>query len=161
MEEGATQDTPQTVSWTASEYIAHHKSTKWYVLLGIATLIVASLLWLLNRDIVSPMVAVMGAAVIAIYGSKPPRALHYELDSQGLIVEDKQLLFHDYRSFSVATQGAFSMIILMPLHRFVMPSEIYYAPEDEATIVAIISKQLPLEQHRRDLIDRLMHRIHF
>jgi hypothetical protein len=49
----------------------------------------------------------------------------------------------------------------MPLKRFATLTTVYYAPEDEDKIVNLLSKHLPLEEHKLDAVDHLMQRIRF
>ena len=105
---------------------------------------------------------IIGAAfLLGIYGGHKPRELQYGLDARGLTVGEKRHGYDEFRSFSVLPEGAFSSIVFMPLKRFALTTTIYYAPEDEDRIVAMLSDYLPLEDRDHDAIDRLMHRIHF
>jgi hypothetical protein len=155
------QEESQGISWTASEYIAHHKSSKWYISLGVTAVVLAILVWLLTKDEISAGVVVVGAAVLGAYGSRPPQELPYTLDQENLSIGPKSYRLQDYRSFSVDDQQAFSSVNLVPLKRFAPGLTIYYAPEDETAIIDILASVLPMEPHVPDMIDRLMHRIRF
>ncbi|MDL2341576.1 MAG: hypothetical protein QFB87_00660 [Patescibacteria group bacterium] len=149
------------ITWTASEYIAHHKSTKWYAMLGLVAVIIAALVWLMTKDTISALVVIVGAAVLGGYGSRPPRELTYQLDTNFLTIGDKNYDLDTFRSFTVDDQQAFASVNLMPLKRFAPALSIYFAPDDEAAIVDLLSLRLPLEQHHDDPIDRLMRKIRF
>ncbi len=150
-----------TVNWTASEYIAHHKSPGWYVAFGLVALIGAFLLWLFTKDLISPGVVLFGAIILGVYGGRQPRQQQFQLDQSGLTIGTKYYPYDDFRSFSVIAEGAFSSIMFMPLKRFAAPVSIYYAPQDEAAIIALLGDRLPSEEHSHDPIDRLMDRIRF
>jgi hypothetical protein len=51
--------------------------------------------------------------------------------------------------------------MLLPMQRFMPAISIYYAPEDEEKIFAMLSERLPLEVHTKDMLERFMGRIHF
>lgn len=149
------------ISWTASEYIAHHKSTKWYVMLGLGALFLAAIIWLLTKDEISAAVVIVGAAFLGVYGARPPRELQYQLSPEALVIGQKSYNLNEFRSFTVDDQQAFANINLMPLKRFGAALTIYFDPADEDAIISILSSRLPMEDHQSDPIDKLMHRIRF
>jgi hypothetical protein len=150
-----------SISWTASEFIAHSKSASWYVLLMGVAAVAAAIVWLLTKDTVSAAVVVVGAALLAVYGARQPRQLEYRLDQQALSIGTRTYNYHQFRSFSIVPEGAFNSIVFMPLKRFAPLITIYYAPEDEDKIVSLLADRLPMEERKKDAIDRLMWRIRF
>lgn len=153
-------DTP-LISWTASEFIAHAKSFGWYAVLGLAAAVFAALIYLLTKDFVSVGVVLVAALLLGIYAGHQPRQLEYRLDGRSLTIGKKRFGYHQFRSFSVLPEGGVSSIVFMPMKRFAVPITIYYPPEDEDKIVALLADRLPLEEGGHDAIDRLMHRIRF
>lgn len=151
----------EAVTWTASEYIAHEKSAGWYVQLAAVALLISAAVYWLTHDSISAGVVIIGALFLAIYGGRQPRQLTYRLDAGGLIIGSKRFAFTEFRSFAVADEGAFSSIVLMPLKRFAPLTTIYYAPQDEDKILAVLEAHLPLEEHKPDPVDKLMRRIRF
>lgn len=154
-------DGGDSITWTAGEFIAHQKSLVWYVALLGAAVVVAGIIYLITKDVISSGVIIVGAIVLAVYGAREPRQLEYRLDRRGLSIGDRQHAYNEFRSFAVVPEGAFNSIVLMPLKRFSLLTTIYYSPEDEEKIVAILAARLPLEQRKKDVIDRLMWRIRF
>lgn len=150
-----------SITWTASEFISHHKSPLWYFALMLAAVILALIIWLLTKDKITAGVFVVAGLVLSIFASKKPRELEYQVDKDGLRIADKHYPFEKFRSFAVVHQGAFSSLVFLPLRRFSMITTAYYDPQDEAKIMAIVSSYLPLEERRRDLIDDFMWRIRF
>lgn len=151
----------EPVAWTASEFVHHDKNASWYTILGAVSLVIAAGVYLLTRDVVSALVVLVAAFTLGFYGARRPRQLEYQLDSSGLSVGNKHFRYGEFKSFSVAKEGAFSSIILMPLKRFSQVTTLYLAPENEAEIIDILSGTLPFEDHKRDAVDKLMHKIRF
>ena len=149
------------LSWTASEFMTHDKSAGWYVLLLLGAGLFAAAVYLLTKDVVSTGVVVVAAIILAVYGSHQPQEQQYTLDAQGIGIGSKRYDYDMYKSFAVASEGAFSSLVFMPLKRFAVPLTIYYAPEDEERIIALLSDRLPMEKHRLDAIDHLMRRLRF
>jgi hypothetical protein len=151
----------QEITWTASEFIAHDKSAGWYAGLVMAAIVVGALIFLITHDWLSLAVVIVAALLFGVYGSHQPRQLEYRLDQQGLDIGPKHYGYDQFRSFSVMPEGAFSSIVFMPLKRFSPLISIYYAPEDEDRIVALLAEKLPVEERRRDPVDSLMRRLRF
>jgi hypothetical protein len=157
-----TAETPsQSVSWTASEFIVHVKSAVWYLKLALAALVLAVIIVLITRDVISGVVIIFGAIFLGIYAARQPRQLQYVIDNRGLTIGDKLYSYDEFKSFSIVTEGAFSSLVFMPLKRFAVVTTAYYAPEDESKILAVLSARLPYEEPRRDAVDNLMRRIRF
>lgn len=154
-------DNGQKITWTASEFIAHDKSTSWYILLMLGTLLLAAAVFFVTRDFVSVSVAIIAGLLLGIYGAHQPRQLEYVVDRRGIGIGRKYYSYDEFKSFAVAPEGAFSSLVLMPLKRFAIPTTIYYAPEDEERILNILADHLPLEEHHRDTVDSLMRHIRF
>ena len=154
-------DEPDAVTWTASEFVAHDKSSEWYTLLALGALAGAGLMYILTKDFISVAVVVVAALLFGVYGAHKPKQLQYRIDLHGITIGGKHYSYDQFGTFSVIPEGAFSSIVLMPLKRFAVPLTIYYAPEDEDKIAELLSAQLPYEQRRRDAVDSLMRKVRF
>jgi hypothetical protein len=149
------------VSWTASEYIEHEKRAGWFIALSLATVAAGALMYLITRDIVSVVVAVVVAALFGTTGARKPRTLNYQLDSSGVSIESKHYPYESFKSFSVLDEGAFSSVTLLPLRRFMPTLSLYYPPEQEDSILQTLANYLPHEERSHDPIERLMRRVRF
>jgi hypothetical protein len=149
------------ITWTASEYVAHHKTTMWYVVLVVVAVVAAGVAYLATKDLITAISIILIAFVFGLSAGRKPRVLEYSLDNRGLMVAQKTYAYGMFRSFAVIDEGAFASIVFIPLKRFMPTLAIYYAPEDEAQIVQILADHLPMEQRKRDAIDTLLHKIRF
>ena len=151
----------ETITWQASEYIAHEKPASWYgVLLG-ASLLITAVVYLLNRDILTS-VAIMTVSLCAgFFASRQPSSKQYKLSPKGLEVDGKLFKFADFRSFSIVEEGAIDSIWLKPLNKYKPAIIIYFSPEEEDKIATMISNFLPHEQRELDAIDRASRRLRF
>ncbi len=149
------------VSWSASEYIANPKNMEWFVLLGLATIAVAAIVYFITYEIISVVIIIMLGITVGIFAARQPNTLEYHIDRGGIHIGPKFYPFGAFKSFSVAQEGAFSSISLLPLKRFMPPITIHYAPTDEGKIVDALAASLPFEQHRRDIVDSLSRRLRF
>jgi hypothetical protein len=149
------------VMWTASEYIAHHKSLSWYGALGLGAFIFAGVVYLLTKDIISTGVIIIAAILFGVAAGRKPRTLDYILDMHGLSIGSKFYSYGEFKSFAVDHQGAFSSIMFLPLKRFLPPITVFYDPKDEERIAAVLSRHLPFENHEPGVVDRITNRIRF
>lgn len=165
-DEGFDGDVPpkqaiEPVSWTASEFVHHEKTAGWYMALTGATIALAGAVYLFTREVISAVVVIFGALTLGFYGARKPRQVEYQLDASGLTIGAKHFRYGEFKSFSVASEGAFSSIVFMPMKRFAPPTSIYLAPDDEEKIIRILTTTLPFEEHKKDAVDKLMHKIRF
>jgi hypothetical protein len=150
------------VTWSAAEFIAHKKSYGWYLLLGLATVIIAGMVYIIyNRDLFSVIVIIIAAVFFGIVANRQPRTLDYKVDDVGLSIGEKLYAYDSFRSFSIIDEESASSIIFKPLKRFMPLVTVYYPPHDEKSIVNVISKHLPIDTHQLDPIDSLIRRIHY
>jgi hypothetical protein len=156
-----TETQSQSVSWTASEFIAHEKSAGWYLKLALIALALTIIIVGVTRDIISGAVIIFAAIFLAIYGARKPRQLEYTINRHGVTIDGKRHNYEEYKSFSIVAEGAFSSLVFMPLRRFAVVTTIYYDPADESNILTLLSAQLPHEEPRRDMVDNLMRHIRF
>lgn len=150
-----------SITWTASEFIAHHKTAAWYLQLAAAAIIAAAIIGFITKDVITALTILVAAGLLAAYANRQPRELTYRIDQSGLHVGPRFYHLEDFRSFSVMAEGAFASISFTPLKRFAPMLTIYYDPNDQQKIVDVLSTRLPLQQRKADPIDRLMWRIRF
>lgn len=153
--------TDKSVQWQASEFIHHDKSFGWYAGLFASAVVFGGLAYAFTRDVVSLIVVLVAAIVLAAYASRPPRQLDYVIDSRGLSIGPKHHSFDEFRSFSIAPEGAFLSVVLMPLRRFAATTTVYFAPNDQEDIVNILSAVLPFEEYKPDAVDKFVKAIRF
>ena len=152
---------PKEVSWTASEFIAHQKSASWYWLLALAAFLGAGVVYLFTRDEISAGMILIVALMLGIFARRKPRTLQYQIDTNGIHIGTKSYGFMEFKSYSIIDEGALNSISLLPLKRFSPGVSMYYDPQDEEKITALLANYLPVEVGQKDAIDRLMHKIRF
>jgi hypothetical protein len=149
------------VTWSASEYLHHEKTPGWYAVSASVTTVLVAIIFLVTRDVFASIVVALVAAAAIIYAARQPETKNYRLSEQGLSVGDKQFSYDQFKSFSIVSEEAINGIWLKPLKRYMPVVVLYYAPEDEERIIAVLSNFLPLEQRELDTIDRVTKRIRF
>lgn len=153
--------TEQTISWTASESISHHKGTGWYISLLIAICVFAVLIWVVTKDLVTPVVVIVAGGILAGFAATQPKELTYQLGPQGLSIGSRHYGYNEFKSFTLLHEGGISSIMLRPLKRFGAWTTIYFEPKDEAKVVELMASRLPHEIHEPDAIDKFLRKIRF
>ena len=151
----------KAVQWTASEFIAHHKTSSWYLLLGGGAIALAAVVFLVTQDKISTAMVAVVAIIFGIFASRKPRELPYSVDNESLHIGDKSYPYATFRSFSVVQEEGVDSIRFMPLKRFMPILSIYFEPQDEQKIIDVLSQYLPVEERQLDAVDKLMHKIRF
>ncbi|MCL4357620.1 hypothetical protein M1512_01850 [Patescibacteria group bacterium] len=150
-----------SISWTASEFIAHDKGISWYIYLFIGAILLTGIVYVLTKDVMTASTIIIAAIALAIFAAKKPREQQYKIDRHGLSVGDHLYPFEKFRSFAVIRQGEFSNLQFMPMRRFALGATAYFNPADETKIVDLLSSYLPMEDKHQDPLDGLMWRIRF
>jgi hypothetical protein len=151
----------EEIIWSASEFVAHSKGLSWYSLLALVALVLSVLIYLLTQDVVSVGIVIFVALLLGISAVRKPRILNYQVNSGGLTIGQKFYSYHEFKSFAVMQEEAFSSVMFLPLKRFMPPISIYYDPKDEDQIIEVLSHHLPMENRAHDVIDSLVRRIRF
>lgn len=151
----------KAVQWTASEFIAHHKTSGWYLLLAGGAAALAAVVFLVTRDNISTAMVAVVAIIFGVFASRKPRELPYSVDNESLHIGDKAYPYATFRSFSVVQEEGVDSIRFMPLKRFMPILSIYFEPKDEQKIIDVLSQYLPVEERQLDAVDKLMHKIRF
>jgi len=152
----------EPVSWTASEYIAHHKTAGWFLLLGLGTAALTVGVYLVTGgDVLSSVMIAVAGIIFGVFGARRPQVLEYAVGPQGVHIGPKHYGWDEFKSFAVIDENALRSIVLLPLKRFQPPISMYYALDDEAGIVDVLSACLPIEQRQQDALERLMHKMRF
>lgn len=154
-------DQDSGIEWTASEFIARAKPAWWYLSLAGVTAAICAAVYFSGHDVVAVAAVIIIGIIFGIIAARKPRTLTYRLDNRGLQIMQKLYPYNHFKAFSLAREGAFTSLNLLPLRRFMPVLTVYYDPADETAITGVIGDYLPLETHQLDPIDKLLHKIRF
>lgn len=151
----------ESVSWTAAEFIDHQQGSSWYALLFLGTAIASVAVYFFTREYFAAGTFVALGIIVAVAAVHKPRNIQYELTAREIRVGEKAYSYRQFKSFSVAHEGVLSSVNLTPLKRFSPPLSLYFEPKDEERIANAMGNQLPFEEHKVDLADRVTRRLKF
>lgn len=147
--------------WTASEYIAHHKDTKYYATVIAIAIPAAVLAYVITSDIITGFALLVLGILFCLAAARKPRILTYALDDHGVTIGPRYFPYGGFKSFSVVREGAFANIELIPLKRFMPVTSVFCPPEMEEDVVAILADHVPYEERPAAMIDRFGRHIRF
>lgn len=155
------EDQGSAFIWTASEYVAHHKDSLWYGKAVAITFLAAVIVYLVTRDIISVITIIIVGTLFCVAAARKPRTITYALDDHGLTVGSRFYPYTEFKSFSVVRDGAFASVELVPLKRFMPPTNVFFAPDDEDTVMEILTAHVPFQERPSSVIDRFGRYIRF
>jgi len=153
------KDSP--IQWSASEYVANPRGTGWFLGLTALSVLVAALIFMITRDVVSTVAVLLIGLAVGIFSARKPKVLNYTINDRGIQIGIKQYPYAMFRSFSILQKGSFGSIYLMPLKRFMPPIEIHFELNDQERITSTLADYLPFEERSPDLVDTLFERLRF
>jgi hypothetical protein len=136
--EPALEDTEPLLTWTAAEFVAHDKSARWYALLALVIVLLATVSYLISRDKVTTAVIAICGILFAIYAGHKPRQLQYSIDSYALTIGIKRYPFGSFRSFTVTHDGPVTSVTLMPLKRFSPSLTLYFDVDADGPVTDVL-----------------------
>lgn len=151
----------EAVRWQASEFIDHQKSTVWFLLLVVGTMVLSGVVYLLTRDILATLVMIVAAVAFGLFARQKPRTLEYSVSSSAIKIGQRTYQYDEFRSFSVMQDGALFSIVLEPVKRFMPPLTIYFSEQDGEKIFDTLSQHLPHQERSLDFVDQIMKKIRF
>lgn len=151
----------ESISWTASEYVANQKDAKWY--LGFFFFLAASvgLIYFFTKDLISVIAIAVIGILFSVLANKKPKQLAYEINAQGVSISGRFYSYGEFKSFSLSSEGVIGAINLMPLKRFMPEISIYFPPDQGEAIISVLAGQLPHEQRAEHGVDKLTKRLRF
>jgi len=160
-EQGADTSNDILAKWSASEFVSHDKTTKWYVVLGLSAVVLSAIIFVLTRQILSVVVVAVMTLLFAVYASAKPRTLDYSVSNNGVQIGEKYYPFSTIKSYSVIEEEGIPYLQLLLQKRLSVPIVVYAAPDQIDQLAEIIGNFVPYDQKKRDIADKISSRIRF
>lgn len=152
-----TKQTPAPIAWSAHEYTHYEKTNDWYWTLGIIAIAgaVASVIF---HNVLLAFLILLGAFVVAIYASREPELVEFELSSRGVRINKTMYPYRSLESFWVEHHEQHpspkllikSQKMLMPL--IIIPLEHMYPEEIRNYLLPYLQE----EEHQEPLAHHIM-----
>ena len=143
------------VSWEAEEYISKNHNGWWYF--GLFLIAAAlSALAIVFQGWTFLILIILSVIAILSYALRPPRTIHYRLDSQGL-TEEKQLHhYEEFRAFGILKEDTHYSAVLIPKKRLSLQVKVYFPEGSGEMIVDQLGNHLPMEEVKLDFLDKIV-----
>ena len=143
------------VSWEAEEYIVKTHNAGWYIGLSLVTIALSVLAFFLQGWTFLALI-ILSAITILVYSLRPPRKIHYTLDSTGLVEEKIPHPYNDFRAFGILKEGDNYSAILIPKKRLGLNVKVYFPEGSGEAIVDQLGAHLPMEEIKLDFLDKIV-----
>jgi hypothetical protein len=151
----------QPMEWTSADAPTHPKPSGWLAMLTGGAVLLAIVVYFLTRDMVSTASSAIAAVLLIMFNARRAHAVRYRLDRGGIVIGQKYYPYSQFRSFMVDVEGPASSIVLTPLQRFMPPLTVVCDHSIEGEVIGHVSDHLPMEQYKRDVVDTMLHKLHF
>lgn len=130
------------ISWKAPEFIFYKKSVWWYILVVIIGLGLGTLFYYLD-NLLAIIAVLLTMIVLLIIGNQKPKERNYTLTQNGIIIDNKETTYTDFKSFYVTYLENTATLHLEKAKKISAPITIILFNVDESQVIEIISKNLP------------------
>jgi hypothetical protein len=145
----------EDVSWNATEYIVRSHDGWWYLGLVLVTVALGALAVFLKSWTFLALIVLSSISLI-IYTIRPPRKIHYELNSKGLQEDNRFHDYTDFRAFGILKEGANFSAVLIPKKRLGLSVKVYFPEGSGEAIVDALGARLPMEEVKLDFLDKIV-----
>ncbi|MBQ3293250.1 hypothetical protein IJG93_03060 [Candidatus Saccharibacteria bacterium] len=144
-----------SISWEAEEYITKSHNGWWYFgLFLVAGGLGALAVWL--QDWTFLALIIVSVITILVFNLRPPRKIHYTLNSAGLTEGKIKHPFTNFRAFGISKDGSHYYAVLIPKKRLGINVKVYFPEGSGEAIVDALGARLPMEEVKSDILDKLV-----
>ena len=148
-----------SIDWTASEFVDNSKNFNWYLSFFVAILLISFLVYLFTHSLFSSIAIFILGVALSYMATRKPKEVSYGLDDKGIIINDVEYPFSEFKSYTLVSEGGLNHIALTSVKRFSPNKTIYFEPQDRDRITSLLGNFLPLESISNDPIDKFMKKI--
>jgi len=153
-------ETDPLISWNAPEHYYVEKHPDWYWAVGIVTLALAAVAFILSNAITGIFVIVAAVALV-LHASRPPRVVTYSIIDRGIVADDILYPFLSLESFWIPHDEAIPRIIIKS-HKTFMPYIIIYIDEvSPEHIREIMLTYIAETEHKESVLKHILERLGF
>jgi len=153
-------DTGPLLTWQSQAITGSHRSTIWYVVVGLiaAALIVTAIV--LKSWFFIPL-GVLVPIALTMYSSKGISAHSYELHALGILIDGKEYLYDNYSAFFEVESDGHPVIELVPVGRLGNLLTLHATEEVVDDIIEILGSVLPQSKPQGYLGESIFKRLKF
>ncbi len=151
----------QKISWEALEYEHRERTPDWYWVLGLISLVLV-ISAVVYKNFLFAVLVVVGAFTMALYASRKPRLIKFEIGPKGVTIKNTTYLYGHLHSFC-PRENARGKKIIFQSQKAVMPHFSVPVPESVnfEEVKSFLAKHLPEEDHPESFSEAVMDRLGF
>ncbi len=147
-------------SWKASEFAQYSKKSIWFIIVSVAAVALALLLYL-QQNWTGIAVVVAGAFALLSQARSKPKSISCTVYRQGIVINEKAYAYTEFKSFWII-YGDHPAVRFEPTKKFSVIVNVPIAEEDPEQIKLFLSKFLPMDEKRgEDIADTIQRWIKF
>jgi hypothetical protein len=132
------------LTWDSAEFVHYKKDQSWFVIAGLAGLVIAAGLYYFGQ-LSGAIVVVVATVVFSLISIVKPKSLHCEIYDQGILIEKKPYKYEQFKTFWITT-GEIPKIKLQQLGKFSAQVVLPLQNVDADQVRAILKKHLPEDE---------------
>lgn len=147
--------TEALISWTAPEHFHVEKHQDWYWAVGIVTLTLAAVCFILG-SIIPGIFVVVAAVALVVHSSRPPRIVTHEVNDRGIVVDNVLYPFLTLESFWIPHDEPTPRMIVKSRKMF-MPFIIIFIEEvDPEQVREVMLRYIAETEHEEPLLKHIL-----
>jgi hypothetical protein len=147
--------TEALISWNAPEHFYVEKRPDWFWAVGIVTLTLAAVCFILG-SIIPGIFVIVAAVALVLHASHPPRIIYHEVNDRGIIIDNVLYPFLSLESFWIPHDEAIPRIILKSRKMF-MPFIIILIEEvDPESVREVMLRYIAETEHHEPLLKHIL-----
>lgn len=147
-------------SWRAPEYEVYEKSSRWYLVAGIFTLLMVTYA-LYNNGPIMAITFILIGIVGYIHLQKDPRVITFSITSKGVIADKEMYAFENMRSFWIFYDPPHTKTISLHTKASMLPFiHIPLKDEDPVQIRELLIQEVPEIKQDPSLVDAIERVLH-
>lgn len=126
----------ERIRWTGFEFEYKEKTADWFWAVSIIVVSIAIIAYIYDNTIFGMFILLAGATSLSL-AKKPPQLIDYELDKEGLHINDKLYTHLDFKAFWVMESKYHAPKLLLRTNKLINPILIITIETDYVDAVVI------------------------
>ena len=143
------------ISWTAPEHFYIEKRQDWYWAVGIITLTIAGVCFILG-SIIPGILVVVSAAALVLHAANPPKIVTHEINDRGVVVDDVLYPFLTLDSFWIPHDEIIPRLIIKSRKTFMPYIVVLIEEVDPESVREVMLKYIAETEHHESIFKHLL-----
>ncbi|MEI8327526.1 MAG: hypothetical protein WCG02_00100 [Candidatus Taylorbacteria bacterium] len=147
--------TEALISWNAPEHFHVEKRPDWYWAVGIVTLTLAAVCFILG-SIIPGIFVLVAAVALVLHASTAPRNIYHEVNDRGLIIDNILYPFLTLDSFWIPHDDPIPKIIVKSRKTFMPYIVIFIDEVDPEEVREVLLRYIAETEHHESILKHIL-----